>query len=166
MLIALFSRPRDAAADVDFVKEIEPILKKHCLDCHGPDTQEAKLRVDLRVSLLKGGDTGQPAIKPGKPDQSHLLERVKSSNPKEFMPPDGVRLSAFEYLALLEKWIAEGANWPGQMDAKVTATTDLWSFQRVKRPEVPTLALNPVDAFLWLCCELRGWRLIRRPCRD
>ena len=154
MLIILFVA-REAVADVDFVKEIEPILKKHCLDCHGPDTQESKLRLDRRVSLLKGGDSGLPAIKPGQPNQSHLLERVKSTKPKEFMPPDGGRLSENE-IKLLEKWIAEGANWPGQMDAKVTVTTDHWSFQPVKRPEVPSLARHPVDAFLLATLKSKG----------
>ena len=148
-LILIFVVARDAAADVDFVKEIEPILNKYCLDCHGPDTQESKLRLDRRVSLLTGGDSGLSAIKPGKPDQSHLLERVKSPNPKEFMPPDGDRLSAGE-IKLLEKWIAEGANWPGQMDAVAKVTSDLWSLKPVVRPAVPKVsgAATPIDAFL------------------
>ncbi|MDG2124852.1 MAG: DUF1549 and DUF1553 domain-containing protein, partial [Verrucomicrobiales bacterium] len=51
-------------------------------------------------------------------------------------------------VALIEKWIADGAGWPGQMDEKAERTTNLWSFQPVTRPEVPTGAKNPVDAFL------------------
>ena len=93
---------------VDYETEIRPVLEKRCLDCHGPDKRKAELRVDRRTSLLRGGDGGLPALVPGNPMKSHLLERVRSGDPDERMPPKGGPLSKGE-IGLLEKWIEEGA---------------------------------------------------------
>ena len=132
---------------VDYGKEIRPILDKHCIDCHGPDKQNSRLRVDQRAFLLRGGDSGSPAIVPGNPDKSHLIDLIRLKDPELRMPAKGDPLSAGE-IALLEKWIADGAIWPGQMNAKLELETDHWSFQPVERPEVPQSAKHPIDAFL------------------
>lgn len=136
-----------ATSAVDYEKEIKPLLENHCIDCHGPDKAKSNLRVDKRAILLRGGETGLPSITPGNPAKSHLVELVKSSDEDERMPPKGAPLSSAE-VALLEQWITEGANWPGQMDDVARVTTDFWSFQPVKRPAVPAGGKNPVDAFL------------------
>ncbi|NNC89779.1 MAG: DUF1553 domain-containing protein, partial [Akkermansiaceae bacterium] len=87
------------------------------------------------------------------PAKSFLMEVVKGVDPDMQMPKDGDPLPAGQ-IALLEKWIAEGAEWPGQMDAKLELTSDLWSLQPVKRPAVPVVAGSgsrapgAVDAFL------------------
>ncbi|MBT5377440.1 MAG: DUF1553 domain-containing protein [Opitutae bacterium] len=132
---------------VDYGKEIRPILDKHCIDCHGPDKQNSRLRVDQRAFLLRGGDSGSPAIVPGNPGKSHLIDLIRLKDPELRMPAKGDPLSAGE-IALLEKWIADGAIWPGQMNAKLELETDHWSFQPVERPEVPQSAKHPIDAFL------------------
>ncbi|SVC88103.1 uncharacterized protein METZ01_LOCUS340957, partial [marine metagenome] len=132
---------------VDYEKQIRPILEANCIDCHGPDKPKARLRVDQRPLLLRGGDSGLPAIVPGIPEKSHLIELIKEHDPDERMPQKGDPLNANE-IALLVKWIAEGAVWPGQMDAKLELKTDHWAFQPVKRPEVPGGAKHPIDAFL------------------
>ncbi|MDA9961523.1 PSD1 and planctomycete cytochrome C domain-containing protein [Opitutales bacterium] len=132
---------------VDFQKEILPLLEDNCIDCHGPDKQKARLRIDRRPVLLLGGDSGSPAIVPGNPAKSHLIELIKLKDPDERMPQKGDPLSSAE-IALLEKWIAEGAVWPGQMNAKLERKTDHWAFQPVKRPSIPKVAKHPVDAFL------------------
>jgi cytochrome c553 len=132
---------------IDYEKQIRPILEANCIDCHGPDKPKARLRVDQRPLLLRGGDSGLPAIAPGSPAKSHLIELIKSKDPDERMPRKGDPLSAAE-ISLLEKWIAEGAVWPGQMDAKLELKTDHWAFQPVKRPPLPIKAKHPVDAFL------------------
>ena len=88
-----------------------------------------------------------PALVPGSPDKSRLIELIKERDPDERMPKKGDPLSANE-IALLEKWIAEGAVWPGQMDAKLELKTDHWAFQPLKRPPLPIKAKHPVDAFL------------------
>jgi hypothetical protein len=131
----------------DFQKEILPLFEENCIDCHGPDQPKARLRIDQRPVLLQGGDSGLPALVPGSPEKSHLIELIKLKDPDERMPKKGDPLSSNE-IALLEKWIAEGAIWPGQMDAKFELKTDHWSFQPVKRSVVPQGAKHPVDAFL------------------
>ncbi len=145
-LLLLFAMPRLSKA-VDYEQEIKPIFEENCLDCHGPDKQKAKLRVDQRALLLRGGDSGLASIVPGEVEKSHLLDLVKGTDPDEIMPPKGERLSSVQ-TDLLEKWIEEGAVWPGQMDDLAEVTTDHWSFQPVKRPAVPKGSNHPVDAFL------------------
>lgn len=141
---------------VDYESQIKPILATHCVDCHGPDKQKSRVRVDQRATLLRGGDSGLPAIVPGDVGASHLVALVKGSDENEVMPPKGDRLSD-EEVALLESWIAEGAEWPGQMNATAEVTTDHWSFQPVVRPAVPEkAATHPVDAFLVKALEQVG----------
>ena len=135
------------AAPVDYETQIRPIFEENCLDCHGPDKQKSSLRLDRRAILLRGGDGGLPAIMPGDPTKSHLLERIKSGDEDEIMPPKGDPLSGAQ-IALIETWIAEGAEWPGQMDEVAALTTDHWSFQPPVRPQVPGGDSGAVDAFL------------------
>ena len=149
LLLCVSALLREAAA-VDFEKDIQPILTEHCLDCHGPDKQKSEFRVDQRTIMLKGGDSGHAGIVPGDPAKSYLIEVVKGTDPDMIMPPKGDPLTA-EQIKLLEQWIAEGANWPGQMAAKEEKlTTDLWSLQPVRRPAVPRQpeAKTAIDAFL------------------
>ena len=134
-------------AAVDFEKEILPILEDNCMDCHGPDKQKSEFRVDQRAVMLKGGDSGIASLVPGDPKASFLIEVIKGEDPDTAMPPKGAPLTGAQ-IALLEKWIEEGAEWPGQMDQVIEETTDHWSFQPVVRPSVPALASNPVDSLL------------------
>jgi len=76
------------AAAVDFVKDIQPIFRKHCYGCHGANKQEAAFRLDHKASALKGGDFGA-AILPGHADKSPLMHAVLGSNPKMRMPRKG-----------------------------------------------------------------------------
>jgi mono/diheme cytochrome c family protein len=135
------------ASAVDYEREIRPILEENCLDCHGPDKQKSELRVDQRSSLILGGDSGIASIVPGDAKKSHLLDLIKGTDPDDIMPPKGDPLTKAQ-IELIEKWIVEGANWPGQMDQVAKLTTDHWSFQAVKMPVVPAGAKNPVDGFL------------------
>ncbi|MDE0827207.1 MAG: PSD1 and planctomycete cytochrome C domain-containing protein [Akkermansiaceae bacterium] len=132
---------------VDFEKDVWPILEETCLDCHGPEKQKSEFRVDQRVSLLKGGGSGIAALVPGKPERSYLIEVIKGIDPEMIMPQKGDPLDR-EDIAILEEWIKEGAEWPGQMDVVVDEGTDHWSFQEVIRPEVPGKGGNPIDSFL------------------
>ncbi len=78
---------------VDFVGQVRPILQARCLKCHGPDKQEGGLRLDRRESLVAGGDSGEPAIRPGKSSDSPLVHRVLGADPATRMPPKGPRLT-------------------------------------------------------------------------
>lgn len=132
---------------INFEDEVLPILEDYCIDCHGPDKQKSGFRVDRRANILKGGDTGMAAILPGKPEKSYMIEVLKSNDPEISMPPKGGPLFEDE-IEILEKWISEGANWPGQMEDKIEEGTDHWAFQAIERPKVPGKDSNPIDAFI------------------
>ena len=123
-------------AKVNFEEDILPLLQDYCIDCHGPDKQKSGFRVDRRVHLLKGGDSGLSAVVPNSPDKSYLMEVIQSDDPEISMPPKGGPLFEDE-IELLAKWISEGAEWPGQMDEKIKEGTDHWAFQPIERPKVP-----------------------------
>lgn len=101
-----------AAADkVDFAKDIQPVLQQNCFKCHGPEKQKGKMRLDSREFALKGGKAG-PAFVTGDSAKSELVRRI--SLPKtddDFMPTEGEPLPK-EQIALIKKWIEEGAIWP------------------------------------------------------
>src|SRR5438477_2068854 len=71
--------PALAAPPPEFDREIQPVFEQHCLKCHGPDKQKGGLRLDLKASVLKGGDSGEPAVVPGSPPKSHLLKLIAST---------------------------------------------------------------------------------------
>ena len=140
----------EATPEIDFARDIKPIFAKHCLDCHGPDTQEAGFRLDNRQLALGGGDGGK-SILPEQSDKSPLIERVTGSDPETMMPPEGFdRLSEAE-VALLRKWIDLGAHWPESESAKIKV--DHWAFEPITRPDVPAVThqewvTNEIDHFV------------------
>ena len=143
------------AETVDYQRDIAPIFQEHCVHCHGEDEAESKFRVDLRPRMLRGGDSGLAAIVPGKPQKSYLVELIKHLDEDRAMPPDDDKLSD-EKIQRIERWIAEGAVWPGQMDATLDETSDHWAFQKVIRPDIPGDESQPIDAFLSAKLEANG----------
>src|SRR5437867_3289715 len=93
---------------VEFIREVRPVLARHCFKCHGPDekARKAKLRLDVRAAALRGGKSGRPALVPGKPEQSELVQRVFAEDEGERMPPAHARkpLSA-EQKEILKRWV-------------------------------------------------------------
>jgi hypothetical protein len=133
---------------VEFNRDIRPILSENCNQCHGPDKnkRKAKLRLDQRDSALSIG-----AIVPGKPDESELVARIQSTDAEEVMPPPSSHKTLTPaQKKLLEKWIAEGAEYQPH-----------WAYAPLHRPMVPAVkktawAHNPVDAFILAGLEARG----------
>lgn len=144
LLLLLLATP--AAAAVDFVQDIQPILSQHCYKCHGAQKQEAAFRLDHKPSALKGGDFGA-AIVPGKADDSRLMHAVLGTNPKMRMPRKGDPLSA-EEIAKLKSWIDAGAVWPDSASVNIDKKTDHWAFKPPVRPPVPAGTKHPIDAFI------------------
>jgi len=134
--------PGAAPAPVDFTKHIQPILAEHCAHCHGIDesTRQGGLRLDIRQNALEGGDSGEPAIVPGKPEESELVARIHSTDADVIMPPPHEKKPlSVEQKALLEAWIADGAGYHPH-----------WSFVPPQKAVVPAVAgaANPIDAFV------------------
>lgn len=139
-----------------FEQHVRPMLIKHCYECHSEDKQKGALRVDAIGHLLAGGESG-PAIVPGKPAESLLIEAVRYESYE--MPPSG-QLDD-EKVRILEKWIEMGAPWPGQeavathknAGEKITdEDRQFWSFQPLKNPQPPEVdpswPHNEIDRFI------------------
>jgi hypothetical protein len=138
------------AETVDFERDILPVLAKHCFDCHGPDVQEARLRMDARTIVFRGGTHG-PAVVPGKPDESLLVRRILTTDAATRMPLESDPLSSDE-IGLIRSWIEQGANWPGGVGADVVSVDRHWAYVKPQRPPAPKVASrawprNAIDSF-------------------
>ncbi len=155
----LADEARPSPADLEFFEaKVRPVLAEHCLSCHGPEKQKSGLRLDSRSAALKGGASG-PAIAPGDPGNSPLIEAVRQSGDLK-MPPKG-KLPE-EAVAALTDWVKRGAAWP---EAKAAPTLDPrathWAFQPVRNPGPPAVKdaawpKDPIDRFILARLEAKG----------
>ena len=163
-LCLLAASSRIALADVNYEAEILPILKEHCIDCHGPEVQESKLRLDTLVFALRGGDSGEPVIVPGSGARSHLIERITNVNDKLRMPPDAQPLSP-EKVAALRAWIEDASLWVAAREELSKKKLEHWSFQPLRRPQAPELdGCQAIDGFI--LSRLRQANLTLSPLAD
>jgi len=147
-----FAATPSEAATIDYERDIRPIFEEHCFQCHGPEKQKNNFRLDVRAVVLRGGDSGEPAILPGKADTSHLIQLVSAANPDDRMPPKGPGLSG-EEIGRLKVWIDQGAVMPESNDAALSGlSTDHWAFQPLRQEPPPSAdpswVRNPIDAFI------------------
>src|SRR4051794_30982203 len=105
--------PAVATETTQFEKEIRPLFETRCYECHGPQKQKSGLRLDRKSNAFQGGDSGKPAVVPGKSAESVLIQRITSKDPDEVMPPKGEKLTA-DQIEQLKKWIDGGAIWTEQ----------------------------------------------------
>src|SRR6185437_8243503 len=150
-----------AAESVDYVRDIQPILAKHCTSCHGAKKQRSSLRLDTVRAAHIGGDSG-PALVPGKSSESRLIQAVIGAKNVVAMPPKRPRLSAGD-VALLQAWIDGGAAIPvGEIAAQAERRPSKhWAFQPVTRPAEPAVknakwCRNPIDRFILARLEKEG----------
>jgi hypothetical protein len=125
---------------IDFARNVQPILQAHCSKCHGGVRREGGL------SLVAGkapapGDSGQPLIVAGKPDESELVRRVTTASQDERMPAEGPPLEASQ-IDVLRRWIEGGGQWPAH-----------WSFAPLASASLPavedaTWPRTAIDAFV------------------
>ncbi len=132
---------------VDYARDVRPILQEHCYKCHGSKTQESGLRLDVKSEALKGGESFGVSIVAGKAMDSPLIQFVSREDADLQMPPEGERLSEAE-ITTLTKWVDEGANWPEQFARPTEDTKPHWSLTPLREPGVPNGAANPIDAFI------------------
>lgn len=170
LCLAVESARTDAADTEFFEKNIRPLLADKCYSCHSAEKGKMKggLALDTRVGWQTGGDTG-PAIQPGKPNESLLMQAVRYQDPDLQMPPKdkGGRLTDAE-IAALEQWIRDGAPDPREPQVKIGGMTadeakKWWAFQPVVSPKPPADG-NPIDAFI--DAGLAGQKLTAAPLAD
>src|SRR6266481_3254588 len=107
--------PPAVAREVDFAKEVQPILERSCLKCHEPEKAKGKLLLDTREHALKGGDNG-PDILPGDSAKSPLIHFTARLVEDSEMPPVGKgEPLTEEQVSLLRAWIDQGAKWPDRL---------------------------------------------------
>ncbi len=143
------------APKVDFNRDIRPILRASCVQCHGAERHEGGLRLDLRSEAFKGGLSGV-ALVPHNSAQGALLKRVRGEGGLPRMPLGFAPLTPAQ-IALLTRWIDQGADWPAGSEAKH------WAYVRPVRtppPAVKALAWcrNPIDRFVLARLERAGLR--------
>ncbi len=156
------------APGLAFRRDVLPILKGACIECHGPAKRGGRLRLDSRIAAVVGGRAG-PALLPGDAAASLLVQRVRGEGGEQRMPLDREALPDSQVKAL-EAWIAAGAPWPD--DAKAAPPNadhaaheeaKHWAYVPPARPEVPTvsgsLATWPrteIDRFILARLEREG----------
>jgi mono/diheme cytochrome c family protein len=149
--------PHAIAADkLEYNRDVRPILAENCFACHGPDSasRKAALRLDQRDAAIKA-----EVLVPGKAEESEIVRRIFSQNPKQIMPPvSSHKTLTAAQKTILKQWIAAGAEY--QLH---------WSYLKPVRPELPTVrdskwARNPVDLFL--LAKLEAARLKPAPEAD
>lgn len=140
-----------ADESIDYLRDVKPIFEERCFACHGVLKQSGSLRLDTAEHMKTGGDSG-PAIVPGDPDDSWLVQLITGEAGYR-MPPDGegAALSADE-IDRIRRWIAAGALAPGdekpQQDPR-----EYWSYRSIQRPPIPEVSRRdwvrtPIDAFI------------------
>ncbi|MCA8999039.1 MAG: DUF1553 domain-containing protein [Planctomycetaceae bacterium] len=163
LVVAMAQASDDISAqDVElFELHVRPVLVDNCIKCHGDAKQEGSLRLTKFEELLRGGESG-PAIVPGKPDESLLLEALRYESFE--MPPEKPLDS--KLIAGIEKWIAAGAPWPKlavlRPDSSITdEDREWWCIQPISDPQVPEVqdngwCRNEIDHFIFARLEKEG----------
>ena len=152
-----------------YEKDVLPILKANCYQCHGNGKLKGGLDLRRRDSILTGGDLG-PAAKLDKPLESHIIQAINYTEGLE-MPPKG-KLPP-EQIVILTKWVKDGLPFPEQkIEPKVEApkhkggvvtaeSRNYWAYKKVVRPDAPKVkdtswVKNPIDAFILSKLEEKG----------
>ena len=136
------------ADELEYNRDIRPILADYCFACHGPDSasRKADLRLDVRDEAID-----MAAIEPGKPDESELIARILTDDPELLMPPPETKKSLSDrQKQMLKQWVASGAEY--QLH---------WSFLLPQRPPLPKVeradwAKTPIDHFVLARLERAG----------
>lgn len=112
-LVGLAAEPSAAAApapgEVQFMRDVAPIIRDRCISCHGPNDPEGGLRLDIFESMIKGD---HPAVVPEYPEESEMIHRVTGEDASSRMPRDDDPLTPAQ-IDLLRRWIKAGAKFDG-----------------------------------------------------
>ncbi len=156
-----------------FEARVRPILAANCYECHA-EAAKGDLRMDSREALLKGGESG-PALVPGDPDKSLLIQAVRQSDPSAPRMPKGKSKLKPDEIDVLVEWVRAGAVWPASSKsapaaaapAKVMEITpahrEFWSVRALSKPMVPAVKAaswpkTDIDRFILARLEKDGLR--------
>ncbi|MEN8679854.1 MAG: DUF1549 domain-containing protein, partial [Akkermansiaceae bacterium] len=152
LLFLLIHCPLALPAEIDFNAQIRPLLTKNCTTCHGGVKKAGDVSFLYREDVLGKGKSGRPVVVPGSPADSEMIRRLKTSDPDDRMPPPDHHPEpiATSDIALLEQWVAEGAEWG-----------DHWAFVKPQNPGLPTVeekdwAKAGLDRFVLAKLEQKG----------
>jgi hypothetical protein len=135
--------PQPAAREVDFAKDIQPLLEASCVKCHAKGKAKGDFSIETRELFLKGGETGAAAVA-GKSAESYVVEMVSGIDPDSVMPKKGSRWTA-EQVGLLRAWIDQGVKWPDNVTFAKPEPQNLRP-ATVKLPDSPEQ--HPIDKLL------------------
>jgi len=160
----LASSAQFKSEDYDFFeKRIRPVLVERCYKCHSASAEKVKseLLLDSREGMLKGGESGKPAVVPGDAEKSRLIEAIRYTNDDLQMPPKkaGGKLSD-EQIADFIAWVNLGATDPrtGKSKIRKSESKRFWSFQPPKEPLVPKVKTRAGHKHPLTISFLRRWR--------
>ena len=156
------------AIEIDFQSQIQPILERACLQCHGSVKQSNGFRLDSREAFLAGGVSG-PMVIPGESELSELVERLTGDAVGSRMPLEKEPLAPQE-VALIRAWIDQGVAWADETRMNLPSSRH-WSYQPVRRPPLPAVgdaawAGNPIDSFCLAGLEKKGLHPAPRASRE
>lgn len=145
VVLLLCSTTQVYAVDVNFSRDILPLLSENCFNCHGPDetNREAGLRLDEQAGALAKLESGEAAIVVGDSQHSELFKRVTTTDPDlQMPPPDSGKTLTKAQIQLIKAWIDDGAEWTGH-----------WAFQPAKKQTPPqatgnSKTTNIIDRFI------------------
>ncbi len=160
--------PAISPSDLQFFESrVRPVLVDRCYKCHSKDADKVKggFMLDTREGLLHGGNTG-PAVVPGNPKDSLLIQAIGYKDEDLQMPPKGDKLTD-QQIADLTEWVRRGAPDPRTLVTKGSSNAyggvgkAHWSFQPIKKPAVPQVdhpewCANPIDNFVLEKLEANG----------
>src|SRR5713226_9350340 len=123
------------AGEIEYDRDVRPILEANCYSCHSGEQAKSQLRLDRKATALKGGMSG-PVILPGDSQHSRLVHRVSGMDGEPRMP-FGRKPLAQEQIAMLSRWIDQGAKWPDSTVAADAGVAKHWAYIQPVRPAIP-----------------------------
>jgi hypothetical protein len=154
-----------------FEKKVRPLLEEHCYKCHSEKSKKVKgkLLLDSKAGWLKGGDSGEPVIVPGKPAESLLIKMINHLPDVEEMPTK-YKMKPAE-IKVIEDWVKMGASDPrtkeiaakfNKKEFNLKERQKWWAFQKVSTPKIPVVknkawATNNIDKFILANLEKKNW---------
>ncbi len=166
LVLAEISADQPKDGPVSYSRQVKSLLHEHCADCHSPDDKGGGLDTTSIAELLKGGRKAGPSIVAGKPDESPLVLHLTGARQPRM--PRGAPPLADEEIALLKRWISEGAKDDAAsatpaapLTAREKAWAEHWAYQKPTRPNPPKVRAkswmrNPIDRIVLARLEKEG----------